>query len=473
MKKTKFIIRQASLLLSLILLAAVVFSAVSCGCQRLDEPLSKQELYENVKTQTEERESVTRYIYEWGFPQFNTNKFLYIENHIKEHFYEEMPSDLIVATACAYNFLTYEYDKIDLTDSVEVTDALLRSYLGSSTEGASYLGAIGDRYASYRDPEEQKAFTEQISGGGTYVGIGIQIRNTEEGLPYINGVYKGSGAEAAGIKHGDVIIAVDGNDGRDTDSPYEFMANALAGEENTTVSVDVLRGDEVLSFSVVRKKLPAVSVYSRFDEETKFGYINIMTFQLTTGAEFKAAIDELEALGVRGVVFDLRNNLGGALDAVWECVSYLVEDGVPFISTTTHDKVLESGNTIADGHKLDIPMVVLMNEYTASAAELFASALKDYRDNAERFGISEKRVTAVGKQTYGKGIMQTSYTFTDGSLWTYTSAYYNPPGGVNYNGVGVLPDEGYETDPYFSISGDRQLNRAYEALSEYFLDAAA
>ncbi len=454
-------ISKAALLFALISLIALF--AASCSCTEIfgGEVLPKDVLYENVHTQTESKDSVMRHLYEWGFPRFNTNKFGSVESLINGAYYEKLPDRLTLATLCADNFIEYFYDSIDLNDSVAVTDALLKCYMAS----------IGDRYAVYRVPEEQDVFIEDLTGGKNFVGIGIQIRKTDEGFPYVNTVYKNSGAEAAGVHPCDIITAVNGTEVLSVG--YEAAAELLRGEPGTTVNIRVLRDGENIDLTAERKALSELSVTYNFDNASGFAYVSIMTFTKNTGNEFRAVIDELETLGVRGIVFDLRSNLGGVLDAVKECVSYLVEDGLPFISYNRYNTDKQIEYTLADSHKLDISMVVLTNEYTASAAEIFTAALRDYRDVPE-LGSSVKNVTIVGTKTFGKGVMQSSYSFGDGSSVTFTSAYYNPPSGVNYHGVGVLPDSGYETEWSITITdGDRQLNRAYQALSEYFAEAAA
>ncbi len=452
---------RAGFLLALLSLIAIFIA--SCGCAEIFDGKvpDKAELYENVHSDTSSKDSVMRHLYEWGFPRFNTNKFSQVEALINGYYYEELPERLTLATACADKFIAYFYDKTDLSDSAAVTDALLKCYMSS----------IGDRYAVYRVPAEQEEFSESISGGKNFVGIGVQIRKTDDGLLYVNTVYKNSGAEAAGVHPCDIITAVGG--ANVTEIGYDAATEALRGEAGTTVELTVLRGGEELDLTAERKALAELSVTYSFDAETKIAYVSIMTFTKKTGEEFKAAIDELKALGMRGVVFDLRSNLGGVLTAVKECVSYLVEDGLPFISYNKYNTEKTVERTLEDGHKLDVPMVVLANEYTASAAEIFTASLRDYRDVAS-LGSSLKNVTIVGKNTFGKGVMQSSYSFKDGTSVTFTSYYYNPPSGVNYHGKGIAPDEGYEVEwSLTKENGDAQLRRAYAALEEYFAEAAA
>ena len=445
-----------------LLLSLIAMFAVSCGCLEIFEQdtLTKEELYENISKDQTEKATVAHHLYDWDFPQFNTNKLMYVESLVSQNFYKEMKDKLTLANSCAQLFLAYFYDNIDLENETAVTDALLKCYMKS----------IGDDYAAYRVPSEQEVFNGEISGGASFVGIGVQVRNTEEGLPYITAVYGESGAASAGILPKDVITSVDGRSS--SEIGYQAAMDALKGEAGSFVQVGILRGDERLVLNVERKLLQETSVCYYLDAETSYGYVHIMAFQKTTGTEFKAAIDYLEAVGAKGIVFDLRNNLGGLLSAVKEVVSYLVEDGLRFLSVDGYNIEEEIDRTLADHHEVNLPIVVLVNEYTASAAEIFASALRDYRDHPE-LGAKNNNITIVGKKTYGKGVMQSSYSMKDGSAVTFTTAYYNPPSGVNYHGVGVYPDEGYEVDPRYTIYGDAQLSRAYEALDEFFVLAAA
>ncbi len=465
----KFLLKKiagTALLISLVI--SILLGAVSCADKEspLTAGITKEALYENVYTDVSEKDSVLRYIYEWGFPAFNTNKFGTVESLVKQRYYEQLPSDLLIATRCAELFLQKFYDNIDLNNFTTVTDALLKCYMAS----------IGDDYAVYRVASEQQTFSEDITGGGSFVGIGVHIVNTDpysqNGLLYVSGVYENSGASNAGIIPGDIIVSVDGVSA--ATAGYKATAEALKGEDGSFVNVGVMRGGELLpEFTVERCLLPEISVYTRFDEQTGYGYVSIMSFQKSTSDEFAAAIDELEALGAVGIIFDLRNNLGGVLTAVHDNVSYLVDDEIPFISYTSNGEQRDPEKTHLDSHKLDIPMVVLVNEFTASAAEIFAAALRDYRDCPE-LGASNRDITIVGSKTYGKGVMQQTVLFSsDGSSVTFTTAYYNPPSGVNYNGIGIIPDEGYEVDRCLGAQGDAQLIRAYEALSEYFESDAA
>ena len=172
-----------------------------------------------------------------------------------------------------------------------------------------------------------------------------------------------------------------------------------------------------------------------------------------------AAIDALEALGVDGIIFDLRTNFGGIMQIVAKMISYLADDGLPVVSYQCNGEPVSRLNTTPDGHKTELPMVVLVNEYTASASEIFTAALRDY----EKMGDTGINVTIVGKNTFGKGVMQRMYTLGDGSAITVTVAYYNPPLGENYDGIGIAPD--VEVDHSVTADGgDVQFNAGIAAM---------
>lgn len=468
MRKQVFLKKAVAFCLAACTLVLILLSFASCDCVEIDDSkftlvpqtLTKEELEKNVRENRKERESVTYHLYEWGFPEFNVNRVQSVEALVEKNYYEQMPSKLLHATLCAESFLEYFYDNIDLRDTTAVTYAILHCYLGT----------LGDPYAVYREPALQEDFREQLSGGTSFVGIGVQIRNTEEELPYICAVYEGSGAEAAGIRFGDILLCAGGVSAKE--QGYRKTVDALKGEAGTYVDVVVSRGGEEIALTVERKQLVEVSVYSRYDEQTGYGYVRIMSFQYSTGQEFKKAIDALEEKGAVGYIFDVRDNLGGVINSVIEVVSYLVEDDLPCVTSYNKNGVLKEYRTLADNHSVNVPMVVITNSYTASAAEIFAAALRDY-SRSEALPTAIKDVTIVGERTYGKGIMQSSYGLSDKSSVTFTSAYYDPPSGVNYHGIGVAPDEGYEVLPKFTVNGDAQLDRAYAAMDEYFTANAA
>ena len=427
MQKSKFkkrwLLRRA---LSFLIVLLLVFSLSSCKLLEFFERdvLSKDDISDGVKNEDKDYNTVAQYLYAWEFPTFNDQKFVAVENCVSQYYCGEMPTKREIATTCAEFFIEYFYDYIDLNDKNAVTDALLTCYMAS----------FGDDYASYRNSEEYGDFSDQMSGTASFVGIGVRIKITDEGMPYIASVLNGSPAEAAGFKRGDVIVSVDGI--MAADAGYDATVDAISGTAGTTVEIVIYRDGGLLTINPTRGSVGEVSVVYSVIEQSNYGYVEITTFNQKTAEEFKAAIDALEALGVEGIIFDLRSNLGGIMQIAVEMVAYLVDDGLPVVSYQCNGEPLTRLNAPSDGHKTDLPMVILVNEYTASAAEIFTAALRDYEEMAET-GVN---VTIVGKVTFGKGVMQRMYTLGDGSAITVTVAYYNPPLGKNYHGEGILPD---------------------------------
>ncbi len=448
-KKAPF--RFAAGILTVILL---FLSLVSCGCTEIfeREVLSKEQLAENISGEDGGFDTVGRYLYEWDFPTFNDEKFLAVEKCVEAYYCGEMPDKHEVAVTCGNLFLEYFYDGVNLKSSSEVTDALLTCYMAS----------FGDDFASYRNADAYGDFKSEMSGEEKFVGVGIRTRKSLEGLPYIVSVINGSPAELAGLKRGDVIVEVDGfSASEEGEKGYEKTVSRISGLEGETVSITVERAGKRLTFTPERRAVGEASVIYSLDEATGYGLVEILSFKENTDEDFKAAIDALVLAGVRGIIFDLRNNLGGILPTVVNMVSYLVDDGLPVVSyqcKNSPEVRLNSGN---DGHAVKLPMVVITNELTASAAEIFAASLRDY----ELMEGVELDVTIVGKKSLGKGVMQRVYSFSDGSAVAVTVAYYNPPLGINYHGVGVMPDDEVE-DALTASGGDAQLLAAFEAMGE-------
>jgi carboxyl-terminal processing protease len=292
-----------------------------------------------------------------------------------------------------------------------------------------YGYAAGDEYSSYYTAEEW--LRSQSASRGNAKGIGVYVVMNEDGNILVARVMKNSPAFVAGLKDGDIITAVDGK--KVTEVGYDAAVDLVLGEEGTIVSFDVLRGTETWEIDVTRGSYDPQTVFAETVtvENNLYGYIHIVQFEGTTPRQFIAAADELIKAGVKGFIFDVRDNPGGDLWAIIEILDYLLPKGpiVHIVGKAENDVETYSSNE----NEIDLPMVVLANENTASAAELFTSALKDY-DKAE----------IVGKKTFGKGCGQTGQFLSDGSVIFITTFLYNPPFSENYDGVGIHPD--YEID---------------------------
>lgn len=388
------------------------------------QTLERDEILENIEAiQNEDPgyDLVASYLSAFGIGNFDRAKFKTVEQYFIYTYYKSLPKALDMSLTVASLFLENFYDTIDLTDKMATTDALLRCY----------VVATGDKYAFYRTAEEYAEFEDSLSGEGATVGIGVLIEaNYQDNSLKIMTVMQGSPAEAVGVKSGDYIIAADDmlieRDGVDA------TLNAIRGEVGTVVTIKLLRGEEEITIQATRATINDRSVYYSIDEN-RIATISILEFNAKTYTEFRTAVDSVVSTGALGIIFDLRNNPGGYLDSVIDAIDYLAPDGVEICSYTIgqSDTTIYKSN---DGHYVNLPMVVLCNGGTASAAELFTAALSEYAKSRTM------NVKVVGETTYGKGIMQGSVPLYDGSVITFTMAYYNPPSGINYDGVGVVPD---------------------------------
>ena len=356
-------------------------------------------------------------------PDFDTNRFGAIENCFKTNYYTELPSNETLAEATKNAYLEF-CTEVDTSSKTEVTYSLIDCF----------IYAIGDKYAFYRSAEEYQEYSSDMSG--SFIGIGVSVlRNDLEKTIFVNSVEPSSPAFNAGILADDYIVAVNGN--RVSDIGTSDAVNMIKGEKGTEVNVTVNRAGTEITFTMIRDEIVETSVSYSIMEEANVGYIKISSFKGNTAMQFFKAINELEKANVSGIIFDLRRNPGGYLSAVTDMLSYLVPTGTQIASfSSSKPSVFASDGTIyeTDDHILSVPSVVICDGSSASAAELFTAAMRDYND----MGLINCIV--VGNTTYKKGVMQSTMTFNDGSSLTFTTALYNPPSGENFNGIGVIPD---------------------------------
>ena len=309
------------------------------------------------------------------------------------------------------------------------------------------MDSMGDPYTVYYTADEYKEITE--SSEGVYSGIGATVtKNTETGDITIVELGKDSPARESGMLAGDIIYSVDGTvvDGMDLDTVVSMMK----GQENTKVQITVLRDNEKVNLDITRRQINYETVdYKMLDGNT--GYIQISQFDAVTTDQFKEALDDLKKQGMEKIIFDVRNNPGGRLDAVTDILDELLPEGL-LVYTVDKYGNREEISSDADA-ELDIPAVVLVNENSASASEIFSGALQDY--NAAKI---------IGTQTFGKGIVQSIIPLSDDSAVKITIEDYYTPNGNNIHGIGITPDMVVELDEdeYVNNGVDTQLNAALE-----------
>ena len=383
---------------------------------------------------------------------------------------------MLLAVVCTFNitfFVATEYynTRLDELEEMEtrysklktVADIVEKYFVADyeepeAIEGAlaGYVAGLGDQWSAYYTAEQTAAIEEDEAN--TYVGIGVTYSIEETTKYQITGVTAGGPADLAGILPGDVLVSADGIQVSTLESTDELAA-IVKGEAGTTVTIVVKRGEEELTFQITRDTVRTYSVTSAL-LENGVGYIAIADFDSGVDEEVAAHLQSLRDQGAKGFVFDVRNNPGGYLKMMCNILDTLLPEGIVI---TTVDKAGGETPYTSDADCLDMPLVVVTNEYSISAAEFFAAALQEY-------GVAE----VVGQKTSGKGYSQQTFKLGDGSsLHISTTRYYTPKGN-SLAETGVTPDQLVEMpleDTYALASGkleqadDEQLQAAIQTLN--------
>lgn len=284
------------------------------------------------------------------------------------------------------------------------------------------VAATGDRWSYYIPASEYETYQENMANA--YVGVGITILSSEdiEGFRIMS-VTPGGPAEEAGVQKDDVLIGVDGQDVRQSDANQ--VRNLVRGEEGTDVVLTVLREEAELELTVQRRHMETpVATYTMLED--RMGLVTIENFDSRCSEETIAAIEALREQGAQKLIFDVRNNPGGFAEELVKVLDYLLPEGDLF-RTERYDGYEDVD--VSDENFLDMPMAVLVNGDSYSAAEFFAAALQEY-----------EAAIVVGEHTSGKGHFQTTYQLSDGSAVALSIGRYYTPKGVCLEGVGIEPD---------------------------------
>lgn len=315
------------------------------------------------------------------------------------------------------------------------------------------VSGLDDPYSTYYSPDEYKEMLD--SSEGVYYGIGAYLQQDVDTM-YVKVVrpIKDSPAEEAGILADDIIVYVDGEDIQGQD--LNLVVSKIRGEAGTKVNIGVARSGEMdyLYFDITRAEVESETVaYEMIDDE--IGYIMLSEFDDVSTKQFTDAMEDLKEQGMKGLIFDLRDNGGGNVDVSTDIADYILPEGMIMYMEDKNGK-REEFNSDAT-HHWDRPIVVLANGNSASASEILIGALKDY-----------DRITLVGTQTFGKGIVQQILPLGDGSGIKVTIAKYYSPKGRCIHGEGFEPDIEIEldVDKYLNDGIDTQLEKAIEIMKE-------
>ncbi len=295
-------------------------------------------------------------------------------------------------------------------------DALWESVYKGLFEGAA------DDYTVYMDKETYDEYKQEVTG--KYAGIGVRIVQGDDKLVTVIGVFKDSPAEKAGMQIGDKIIAIDDKDA--TSITVDQAASYMRGDAGTMVKVTVSRNNKQVSMTLTRADLNVESVTGSI-LENNIGYINISEFSSDVSRQFNSVINEQLKKGITSLIIDLRNNPGGDVNETLSIADRILPSALIIYTEDRMGKKQEYSSTATQS--LNIPIIVLINEYSASASEILAAALKD--NNA---------ATLIGTKSYGKGIIQSLQGMSDGSGYKITIEQYFSPNGDTIHKVGIEPN---------------------------------
>lgn len=313
------------------------------------------------------------------------------------------------------------------------------------------LDSLDDPYSVYYTVKEKQEMEE--SHMGVYSGIGAVLsQNRETNIVTVTRCFRGSPAEEVGLQKGDIIQSV--NDVDISEMDLALIVARIRTEEGDKIKLTVSREGETLDIQIERREVQVETVESEMLED-HIGYIILSEFDIVTENQFYEALDELESQGMERLIVDLRDNPGGVLQVVVKMLDRILPEGM---IVYTEDKYGNRNEYTSDEeNKLTIPLVVLINENSASASEIFAGAVKDY-------GIG----TLVGNTTFGKGIVQNNFDLQDGTGIKLTVAKYYTPNGNDIHQIGIEPDVEIDLDfgdaTEYSKEIDNQLQKAIEVV---------
>lgn len=317
-------------------------------------------------------------------------------------------------------------------DEKHISDGILKGY----------ISGLDDRYSRYLTAEEYAE--EKSETAGKMTGLGFTLEKDDSGYIKIAGTMPDSPVSETDIQAGDFIVSVNGSDVLETG--LEKSIELMSGTDEVTLTVR--RDGTDKEYTLKRRSIEMITVTGEMLDNC-IGYIKISGFKKNTSQQFAEELEKLRLKGAKGIIFDLRENGGGLLDALEDCLDPLLPEGI--IATAEYSDGHSETIVQSDKSELNIPMVVIVNGHTASAAELFTASLRD-------FGKAE----IVGTTTYGKGVMQTTAEFENGGAVVLTIAEYKTTVSECYDGTGITPDYVVENE---NDDSDEQYNKAVEIIS--------
>lgn len=368
----------------------------------------------------------------------------------------------LITSVLMYNYMKVE-ENISSTDTnnLETRIKLIKSYLDEYYLGEmneqdmieyavkGYVAGIGDEYTEYLTKDEYDEL--MIDVNGNYVGIGVYMSQDSSGNTIVLLPIKGSPAEEADLRTGDIIIKIDGEDC--TDDDLNVVANKIKGEEGTTVELEIQRDEEIITKTVERRRVEINQIESQVLEDN-IGYIQILSFDDGCSEEFETKLDQLLNEGIDSLIIDVRDNGGGIVEEAEEISNlFLPKDSIIMIETDKNGNEEISKAKRESKISSNINVIILANENTASASEIFIGALKDN-------GIAK----VVGTKTFGKGVMQEIVPLSSGGALKLTIEEFKTPNGTTINEKGIEPDVEIQENEETEL--DEQLQKAIEELKK-------
>ena len=340
-----------------------------------------------------------------------------------------------------------------------IRDKIDKEYIGDIDENAlvegaieGYVSGLNDEYSEYLTVDEMSQFTQDAEG--EYVGIGVYItKDTKNNEIVVYGTMANSPAKEAGLQPGDIITSIDGEECNGDD--YDNITDKIKGKEGTTVVIGILRDNQEQTLEIERRHIEVEYVTSQV-LENNIGYIYISSFEGNVASQFEKAYNDLANQNISSLIIDVRNNGGGIVDECLDIAELMTDKGQTLLieaDKNGDEEVIKS----TKNKKIDLPIVLLVNEYSASASEILAGILKDNVENA----------TLVGNTTYGKGVIQTLYPLYDNSGIKITTDEYFTPNHNEINKIGIEPDikvDDYTFNGNLDLENDTQLQKAIEVL---------